>query len=475
MPLPCCSGGCLVELYLKFTKSSLRRNTRPQQVELKPFMYEQKSCALVELVGIEDASQSYKVFGACDVYVIAKFDTKRMPGFMRYFPLRCNSASPVWCSKRVFPYRFIGRGTPDASEALRLEVHYVGHRGEACQTASILVKEIEGRGFGETLSIKAQVANTASEQIKPCTISVRVWPGSIFKSWPTTKWIFIIRHAESEWNEAQRSKNLQKLLHSVDHGLSSEGFRQALRLGDLVKEALDNRDTQTSLHDEKTRFFDNRVPHLEADSADTFLEEDVAEQNLTSLFLETDVLLSSPLKRALQTALAALRYHPVAGTRGIRLQSDAREVRSSAASVDTGSRSRGVDIVNRVLDGMCKHSAHDMPDLGHIPVDVNDTEHEWWNSAKEDSSDVRARISELLVQLKFCPERTFVLIGHSLLYRQLVKHFAHKSALASCPLLVDLQNQKVGNCGVVALRLSFNNDVSECITYAKFLFGTTLK
>jgi len=62
---------------------------------------------------------------------------------------------------------------------------------------------------------------------------------------PRVKTLFLVRHAESEWNEAQRNRNVRKMLGQVDHPLTCGGMGQVRRLqskvqrlaGDLAREA----------------------------------------------------------------------------------------------------------------------------------------------------------------------------------------------------------------------------------------------
>jgi hypothetical protein len=47
---------------------------------------------------------------------------------------------------------------------------------------------------------------------------------------PRVKTLFLVRHAESAWNEAQRNKNLLKMMGQVDHPLTVAGAQQVRKL-----------------------------------------------------------------------------------------------------------------------------------------------------------------------------------------------------------------------------------------------------
>ena len=50
-----------------------------------------------------------------------------------------------------------------------------------------------------------------------------------------TKYIFLIRHAESEWNRGKATKAITKMMSQIDHPLTRRGWRQALLLNKSLR------------------------------------------------------------------------------------------------------------------------------------------------------------------------------------------------------------------------------------------------
>tara|TARA_B100000780_G_C20872133_1_gene346866 strand:+ start:61 stop:282 length:222 start_codon:yes stop_codon:yes gene_type:complete len=48
----------------------------------------------------------------------------------------------------------------------------------------------------------------------PCTVQLRLVSGH-----PARKWLFLVRHGESEWNRAQGALDLGAMFSQVDHPL----------------------------------------------------------------------------------------------------------------------------------------------------------------------------------------------------------------------------------------------------------------
>jgi hypothetical protein len=67
-------------------------------------------------------------------------------------------------------------------------------------------------------------------------------------------------------------------------------------------------------------------------------------------FLSARVVLSSPLTRAVQTAVLALQKHPALDAKGLRLLRSAREVKGSMGSLDSIGKAVGSEIVVRVRE-----------------------------------------------------------------------------------------------------------------------------
>ena len=87
------------------------------------------------------------------------------------------------------------------------------------------------------------------------------------------KTVYFLRHGESQWNEAQANRNPVKMFGKFDHALTAEGLEQADRLARRI--------AKTPQWKEERRAFERCT-----------------------------IIYCSPLTRALQTCLVALRDHP---------------------------------------------------------------------------------------------------------------------------------------------------------------------
>ena len=141
-------------------------------------------------------------------------------------------------------------------------------------------------GHPPTITVRLVLSKTFSEKKS----SIR--SSTFLTGHEDKKEIFIIRHGESKWNEAQRDKDVGGLLKQYDHELTTLGIQQASAFNSKWKK-------QQSLK------------HKEGDDITTFL-------NATKIF-------SSPLTRAIETALLTCEGHPALKTNGLTLLRNLRE------------------------------------------------------------------------------------------------------------------------------------------------------
>ena len=118
---------------------------------------------------------------------------------------------------------------------------------------------------------------------------------------PQEKIIYLIRHGESMWNEAQDAKNVVGML-KFGHPLNAEGISQCQKFNRAWTQ---QKDGHSSFSDDEQRFFN------------------------------VERVMASPLTRAVQTALVGLQGHPVMHQTGVRLHAQMRGIKSSAGSFDT--------------------------------------------------------------------------------------------------------------------------------------------
>ena len=337
----------------------------------------------------------------------------------------------------------------------------------------------------EGKSLKYEKSRPAAA-INECSLDLKICPSTPEMK---TKTIWFVRHAQSQWNQGQKQWNPFMLLGHLDHGLSRVGRTQAIDLWDRICT------------------MPQRVGERVA-AGDVLVN---VEEELTSWrnFLNASCVMSSPMTRALQTALLALRGLPIVQRSGIRLMATAREVKNSIGSLDCVGVAKGSAIRWRALDGLKSH--HTSPSssptflsrkrpsrdlevvvddddsddddgvlaqIRDIEIVSNDCEHgEWWTRKKDhdDDADVLRRLECFLYRLRYGKETSTIVVSHSCFLMRLVEAFSSASFRSSSSgMFDDLAHRKIENCGVVQLELRFPDDgsVQECIQNARLVFGT---
>jgi len=310
----------------------------------------------------------------------------------------------------------------------------------------------------------------------------------VFKVLPTpspSKTLYMIRHAESRWNYAQKNIAVFDLVSDVDHGLTYEGCQQSQLLKRKIARARQR---------------------AEGGESNKGSEQGDDAPNQTEItFMQAQLLCSSPLTRSIQTACISLADHPLmhdtqdrANAGRLRLLSDAREYKSSVASFDCIGAAVGPKIVGRVVEETQKAyngAAASMPPnavprqegdgISALALEYNDCAQVWWTTTTEsDAGTFETRIEEFLNYIRYQPEDSIVVVSHSYFIRALFKNYTHQHALdqnATLPnvkygesyQVADLGHLKLENCGVVAMNLDFSTTTP--IMGAKLLFGSRLE
>lgn len=178
----------------------------------------------------------------------------------------------------------------------------------------------------------------------------------------TTKKVYLIRHAESRWNEAQEKNWWDKALSEVDHGVSMTGAEQAIKLRETLGKVLPN----------------------------------------NSL-----IALVSPHRRTVQTALLA--------TRTARIHLDPR-MREHTPGPDGHANTVGEQIVIRAKEELLKVG---IADMSHAVVDYSSVQESWWSNRFETTKKVDVRIKDFLHDLQYLPEDRIVIVGHSIWFKRM--------------------------------------------------------
>ncbi|GAB5362040.1 hypothetical protein AAMO2058_000764000 [Amorphochlora amoebiformis] len=281
------------------------------------------------------------------------------------------------------------------------------------------------------------------------------------------KRVYMIRHAESLWNKAQRDKNIVGLLSQVDHELTENGVVQALRLSEKLKAACES----------------SRIDRA------------------TKGFLNAEMIFCSPLARAVQTALVGLRNHPLfqtdqkreSGNQGTDLEGEeeskpedsesdtstsptssmqinqgprmillpaTREKKNTSGSRDTVATVRGPEIIQSALRRLPGSRSSQTAGGSHMEKDVwsevqrmsrlVDTSHatdQWWNENPDDESSMRERLDDLMSVLQFSPFKKIIVVGHSHFFREFFNMYLSDSFRSTYPQIYsDLTNDVLKNC-----------------------------
>lgn len=198
-------------------------------------------------------------------------------------------------------------------------------------------------------------------------------------------------------------------------------------------------------------------------------------------FLNAQTVLSSPLSRAIQTALVGV--HPILkGMKCLHLCSNVREKHNMGGFDTTGTAKGEAEIVTRLdkaLKGSCIAAA-DLDKYLAVPLNSAEAEHRWWNDSRESTSAVKERLTEFLAQLHFSHEERIIVVGHSHFFRALLQQGLNCSAkLLSregiiAPSRAELLSKKLKNCGVMSIELDFSKGADRPIAEVELLFGTEL-
>jgi len=304
---------------------------------------------------------------------------------------------------------------------------------------------------------------------------------------PCRKRVFFIRHGQSEWNRATEETYDVRGMLALDHPLSDKGVGEANELKQAIDAAVAAGPGASSQH--------------------------MLEMNE---FLSAAAVISSPLTRALQTAMVALRDHPTVRRRGITLLSDARELKT-AVGLDTMSEHRGLRILERArtrlkrspmlnavattkknkeqqqqqrqgqleeeeksgdwlawvksTDPFSPAAAHparaveasELPSkalrtIASIQVNYADAEDHWWD-VYEAPEEKRAHVARLMTALRMAPHKTNIVVGHSLCFKALMGAYASRADSGG----VDPKfwSNKLMNCGVMVVDLDFGYAAEE--------------
>eukprot|EP00811_Abedinium_folium_P003292 NODE_13026_length_1189_cov_15.820151.p1 GENE.NODE_13026_length_1189_cov_15.820151~~NODE_13026_length_1189_cov_15.820151.p1 ORF type:complete len:312 (-),score=57.08 NODE_13026_length_1189_cov_15.820151:12-947(-) len=238
---------------------------------------------------------------------------------------------------------------------------------------------------------------------------------------------FFVRHGESRWNRAQQDRNLYEILRTTDHPLTGAGRNQAETLAARLAEAADEPSSRAAP------------------------------------MLRPDVVFTSPLVRALETAMIALgQVLTKPGAVGeLVLMPNAREKKSYAG--DTRSTKVGSEIMLcafEELRALYKDNEDSLlrSSFCKLRYDATEVQERWWHDGPtESASQLQARAEKFLSQLLYSPHQNIVVVGHSLFFRTVFRRYLSDEFKAREPALAHaICSRRLSNCGVLRLELSHN-------------------
>eukprot|EP00428_Durinskia_dybowskii_P076483 CAMPEP_0170355624 /NCGR_PEP_ID=MMETSP0117_2-20130122/741_1 /TAXON_ID=400756 /ORGANISM="Durinskia baltica, Strain CSIRO CS-38" /LENGTH=1335 /DNA_ID=CAMNT_0010609673 /DNA_START=108 /DNA_END=4115 /DNA_ORIENTATION=- len=197
------------------------------------------------------------------------------------------------------------------------------------------------------------------------------------------------------------------------------------------------------------------------------------------LFLHADIVYSSPLTRALQTALAAMCGHSALVKNPLTLYRVIREIKS-IGGLDTVGIECGAAIIKRVKAelihslGAAKAEAL----MEGVEIDTTSVEQPWWTqmSSSDSEKDQLERVREFITFSRYCPHAIPVFVGHSLFFRKFYSKRVSKVMSRRRPhLSASMKRFKLSNATLLAVTVKYHDleqgSSDAMILDADLLFG----
>mmetsp|Transcript_34324 Transcript_34324/g.83081 ORF Transcript_34324/g.83081 Transcript_34324/m.83081 type:complete len:750 (-) Transcript_34324:199-2448(-) len=189
---------------------------------------------IIMLEGVRRIPTMLKAFYRMDPSIrmfITDAEGKRRSTVVNW-PARVNTTDPIWNA----PRRLVLKSSKEKIQKGYLHVHLMlPNAGKVGASAVSL----------NVLTVGHTVGSALSPLLDPevCTVSFkRIAPPK-----KKDKYLFLLRHAESEWNWAKANKSLTTLVSQVDHPLTSYGLQQSRRLRERLSALLENWEMESSI------------------------------------------------------------------------------------------------------------------------------------------------------------------------------------------------------------------------------------
>ena len=317
------------------------------------------------------------------------------------------TADPVWNSRRDLAVQ------PQPGDLLLIEVYSTDFNRLICSGHISLDLLEESDDKVVTLPLRRQLdVRLQGKGAASLTLRRLRWLEPAFRR----KTIFLVRHGQSRWNDAQKNRRLEKMV-AFDHPLTRQGADESLHLQRQWEAArmAANGETvapQPSAHAPSFDLLQLDDPPPAGGASDGAAAPppppgDHEVDRWLSAFLHAELIVCSPLTRAVQTAVLGLHTHPTLVSRGLTLARAAREVKG-VGGLDSVSKSVGQEIMRRSR-AMLMEELEDgqrVEKVMEVEVDFNDTVTEWWTGAEsvDTEVDVEDRIADLFTALQLVRE-----------------------------------------------------------------------
>lgn len=288
---------------------------------------------------------------------------------------------------------------------------------------------------------RAEWRTCLAEKHEPSVALRRIDCGTGFQR-PQAISLFLLRHGQSVWNRAQASLDWFTMWSECDHPLSSGGI-------------LECSDFNSKLRQEAAKAED-ACPHVK-------------------LLMEADEIVSSPLTRAVQTAMIGFAGHPAMDPSKpgphLTLQASAREIKK-LGSKDCVGDAVGKDVMVRAANCL---EAHGGAEVMHrytqgIEADCLDSVDEWWTvyGDEDDDQDMQRRYYEFLSCLRWGKAadgagqlKPTAVAGHSNFIRRFCKTFMDPELLQTSEFARRLTVEKLHNAHCVRLDIEFDHTLEN--------------
>ena len=385
--------------------------------------------------------------------------------------VRHDTEKPVWNSYVRFPIR------PKDTDKLVLRLYDSDTFAldDLIGTATILVSELRKHVVGSksvgAFPLVMDTTNAKPNPKKPTLVYLSVLGQrintQIDEPFGEVKDFFLIRHGESVWNEGKHNMNVIKLASDYDHPLNSAGVQQAMQLQQQW--------TKTCIQKESNAL--NATHH--------------------QTFMNAERVIASPMTRATQTALIALREHPALASKPLLMFRNLREKKGSVGSLDCVGIRVGEDIRGRVENELRRVvksanatlTSEDVASAMKTNINFNDCCSGWWTSSTSDSEQMmRTRYFEMWKFLKYSIGKSMILVGHSNFFLQMMRDYLDETSFTTGERAIfaeKLKQKKLDNAACLHIKVQFPKMTAAKMTSGKwlspkiidanFLFGTQFK